>query len=315
MLIDKPGVYPALAMSDYLSSPAVSASLVQDCLYRCPRAAWFNSWLNPLFVPDASSAAQNTGSIAHSILLEGNSDCVRAIDPLDYPAEKTGNIPGGWTNTAIRDARDDALRDGKIPVLVGQMSEIEAMVAEARRYIDSLQKAEPAIWALFQPSGGQSELTLAWDDAGTLCRIRPDRIAADHRLICDYKTGGTTAEPDTWGRTQMIRMGYYVSASFYRRGCKAIFGREPDYVYLVQEQEAPYLCSLVGVPPIGYEMGSIQIERGLNIWKDCVSRDRWPAYPARVCYPQFPAYEMLRVEEKETHGPIDWSIYGGVVQA
>jgi hypothetical protein len=84
------------------------------------------------------------------------------------------------------------------------MAEIEAMVAAAREFIESLRETEPAIWAAFQPGGGDSELTLLWDDNGTLCRIRPDRISTDRRVIVDYKTGGTSAEPDTWGRKQMV---------------------------------------------------------------------------------------------------------------
>ena len=44
----KPGTYPGLPMAEYLAAPAVSASIVKTIISECPRAAWFESWLNPV---------------------------------------------------------------------------------------------------------------------------------------------------------------------------------------------------------------------------------------------------------------------------
>jgi hypothetical protein len=303
----KPGIYEGLSMEEYLAMPACNASLLQTLMEECPYAAWFDSWLNPKPPDNTSNRAQGAGTIAHAILLEGNSDCVCVIDPSLYPTKTTGNIPDGWTNKDIRAARDAALAAGKIPVLVDHMAEIEAMVDAARGYLESLRESEPAIWAAFQLGGGDSETTLVWDEGGVLFRIRPDRMSRDRKLITDYKTGGTTAEPDTWGRTQMVRMGYYTSAAFYRRGVKALCGAKPDYVFLVQEQEAPYLCSLVGIDPAGYELGERKIARATSTWRSCVKTGTWPAYPNRVCYAEIPPWEFARAEEEaESHGiPFD----------
>ena len=61
-----------------------------------------------------TSAEMDAGTVAHAILLEGNSDVVTIIDPTNHPAEKTGNIPDGWTNKSIRAARDSARASGKL---------------------------------------------------------------------------------------------------------------------------------------------------------------------------------------------------------
>lgn len=303
------GIHSSISMQDYLALPALSASVVQTLLNRCPRAAWFKSWLNPAPVQE-STKAMNAGTIAHSILLEGSMAGVEVIDPALYPTKTTGNIPDGWTNKDIRAARDAAIAAGKIPVLAPDMESINALVAEARAFIESL-KREPmtelahAVYAAFQPSGGESELTMIWQDGPTLCRMRPDRISTDRKLIVDYKTGGVSAEPDQWGRTQMIRMGYYVSAAFYRRGIEALFNVSPEYVFLVQEQDSPFLCSLVGVDPHGFDLGTRQIEAGIARWADCVARDDWPAYPTRVCYPEIPAWEDARWEERDQREAYD----------
>lgn len=308
----KPGVYAGLPMAEYLKMPAVSASLLKATVDACPRAAWHWSWLNPHPPVDNGDAATSAGTVAHSILLEGSTDCVAVIDPQDHPNEKGGGFASGWTNKSIKAAKAAAIAAGKVPVLPDEMRKIKAMVDAAREFIESLRATEPAIWAAFQPSGGESELTIVWDDGGTLCRIRPDRISTDRRIIVDYKTGGTSAEPDTWGRAQMVRMGYYTSAAFYRRGAQAAFGVTPDYIFLVQEQEAPYLCSLVGIDPAGCALGERRIARALRTWKACASANSWPGYPTRVCYVEIPQWEHSRDEAIEVArgSPYDYGKMG-----
>jgi hypothetical protein len=293
----KPGVYPDLSMAEYLSLPAVSASLLRAILDECPRAAWHASWLNENPAPADDSDASDRGSVAHQILLEGSFDCCCVIDPREHPAEKTGAIPAGWTNKSIRAARDEARAAGKIPILAPDMAEIHLMVGAARAYVASLERSEPAVWQAFAPAGGESELTVVWDDGGTLCRIRPDRISADHRLIVNYKTTGTSVEPDRWGRTQFP--DYYLGAAFYRRGVEEVFGVQPDHVFLCQENRAPYLCSLVGVDPATFSLGDAKVNTALLMWRACAKANRWPAYPPRVCYPTLPPWEATRWEERE----------------
>jgi hypothetical protein len=294
-----PGIYVGLTMHDYLTMPAVSATLVKTVVERCARAGWFDSWLNPGKFSDDSTKAQNNGSIAHSGLLEGHFNFVEAIDPNLYPTKSSGNIPEGWTNKEIKAARDYAIASGKIPVLVSEFKKIQAMVTEARYFLESIRNDEPAIYEAFQPNVGDSELTMVWDDDGVLCRLRADRISKDRKLIVDYKTTLTSAEPDTWGRTQMVKMGFYTSAAFYRRGVRKLCGVSPAYAFLVQEQEPPYLCSLVGVDNKAFDLGSRKVERGLTIWRQCMKENRWPAYPTRMCYPEIPSWEFSRWEDAE----------------
>jgi hypothetical protein len=291
-----PGLHLGIPMATYLAMPAVSASGVRRMVDACPAAAWWDSWLNPKREDSSSDETQSIGVAAHAVLLEGSmSRAVELIDPAKYPA-KNGNIPEGWTNPAIRAARDEAAARGKVALLPAAHAKVEAMVIEARSFIGTLRETEPAIWRAFQPDGGDSEATLLWDARGLPCRARADRISKDRRLIVDVKTCGSTAEPDAWGRTQLVGMGYYVSAAFYRRAVEALFDVVPDYVFLVQEQEAPFLCSLVGVDPQGLELGASKVRRGMDMWRSCLASDRWPAYPNRVCYPEMPPWERARWE-------------------
>lgn len=289
-------------MAEYLALPAVSHSIIQALVEECPAAAWWQSWLNPRRELDASSES-DAGTIAHQILLENSEAGVAVIDPIDHPAEKTGAIPVGWTNKSIKAARDLARASGQTPVLAPQMAQIRAMVDVAREYLATLKETEPAVYEAFLPGAGTSELTLLWEEDGVACRMRPDRMATDYRLIMNYKTTATSVEPDRWGRSQLIGAGHYIGASWYRRGIRALFGVECDYVYLVQSTEAPYLCSLVGVAPAVFELGEQKCKIGLQAWRQCVARNFWPSYPRRVVYPELPVWEWQRWEDRQVADP------------
>ena len=294
----KPGTYPGVSMEKYLALPAVSALLVKTIISECPRAAWWQSWLNPA-QERKTSDEMDAGTIAHALILEGSTAGVAVIDPRDHPAEKTGAIPVGWTNKSIKAARDYAREQGKIPVLLEDMVNINNMVESAMEYLDSVSKDEPAIWQAFQPESGESEVTMVFDDHGTLCKMRPDRISKDRKLIVDVKTTARSAEPDSWARTQMVGMGYYKGAAFYRRGIEALFNVSPAYAFLVIETEPPYLCSMPAMDPRAFDLGAMEIERGLNAWRACVAANRWPGYPTRCVYPEIPVWEQARIEERE----------------
>jgi|GEM_PF-736210 len=297
-----PGIYPGLTMAEYLAIPALSAGVVRTIVDRCPRAAWWESWLNPNRPAD-DTAASDAGTIAHAILLEGSVECLTVIDPNDHPAKtKPFNIPVGWGNSSIRAARDEARAAGKIPILPGEVAEIKSMVAAATDFILSLDQSEPAICGAFAPSGGQSEVTMVWQEGETLCKLRADRIRNDHAVIIDYKTSAMSVQPDRWGRTQLVAMGHYVGAAWYRRGVRALTGVDPAYVFLCQETAAPYLCSLNGVDPSGMELGDEKVGAGLREWQQCAAANQWPAYPARVCYPELPVYERMRWDERNGIG-------------
>lgn len=287
-------VIKGMPMEQYLALPAVSASTVKAIVNDCPKAAWHESWLNTERERD-TSAEMDVGTIAHSILLEGDESGIVVIDPEDHPAEKTGAIPTGWTNKSIRDARDIARDAGKIPVLLDQYLNIKDMVSSARTFIESLKESEPAIWALFQPNGGDSELTVTWADlnTGTPCRMRADRIAADRKAIVDIKTTTKSANPDQWEVD-------HVSAAFYRQGASAAFGTDIGYFFLVCEQNPPYLCSIVGTDPHAFALGDDKVSAGLGIWNSCAKNNYFPAYPNRVCYPEIKPWVDARWEERQS---------------
>lgn len=297
----KPGIYPGLTMAEYIALPALSAGVIRTTVDRCPAAARFESWLNPRRPADDTDAS-DVGTIAHAILLEGSEDCCQVFDPADYPNAKGGGVATGWTNKAIQEARGAARSAGKIPILIDDIREIRDLVAAARAFIDSLRDTEPAVWRAFQPDGGQSEVTFVWQEGETLCKSRADRIANTNDVIIDYKSSAMSVEPDRWGRTQLVNMGYYVSAAWYCRGVRALTGVNPTYLFLCGETAPPHLHSIVGCDPETLALGDEKVGAGLRLWQQCVRTNTWPAYANRVVYPALPVYERMRWDERNGIG-------------
>jgi hypothetical protein len=289
-----PGVYESMPMAEYLALPALSQEPVRLIIDQCERAAWWSSYLNTN-KPRTDTDGTDAGTIAHAILLEGSEAGVAIIDPADHPnvtKDKDGvyATPTGWGNKSIRAARDAARAAGKIPLLPDKIGDIRAMVEAAREFIESCRKDEPAIWEAFQPGRGQSELTMLWKEGDTLCRMRADRIHDDRSVICDYKGSAQSVEPERFGRVQLP--AYSIGAAWYQRGCEKLTGKRPAYVYLAQECEPPYLCSLVGSDPARLALAHEKVQEGLARWQECVKLGRWAGYPPRVVYPEIKPWEI-----------------------
>lgn len=296
-----------MPMEDYLRLKAWSAGDLETLLERCPAAAHAGSAFNPDRELDFSTAA-DLGTIAHSIVCEKNEGAVDVIDPKDYPAKTTGAIPEGWTNNAIRSARDQARAVGKIPVLLSDMARVRTMAAAVRAFIERLRAAEPAVALAYEK--GLPERVLEWTDPiGNLpCKIRPDILAPDFSIIIDFKFTERSAEPESYSLRAIANGGGYMRAAFYRRGVQMTQQAAPCYLFVVTEQEAPHLSSCVGVDPRGMEIGEQRVEHALSTLAVCVERNEFPSYPARVVYPEVPPWVESRWLAKQVEAGIPYDI-------
>lgn len=286
-------------MADYLAIDALSCSPVYALLEQCPLAGWWQSRLNPNR-PKDESREMDIGTAAHALLLEGSRAGIVAINPNDYPTKSSGNIPRGWTNNEIKAARDKARAEGKQPILTHDLADIENMVGVCNEFIGSLQDTEPAIWNAFQEDGGTSETVIVWEeDDGLLCKLRADRHSNNWQVVVDYKSSGISVEPSRFARTRLHGdMGYAFGSAWYRRGIHAALGKDTAYVWLAQETEAPYLCSLIGLDPEGDALAEEKVERGLRKWRECLRSGKWPGYANRVHYVETPPWERVRWDER-----------------
>lgn len=256
--------------------PALSASIAHLLVSKSALHAWHaHPRLNPNY-QQTESAEFDYGRAAHAVLLEGTEKPLYVIEADD------------WRKKEAKEARENARKAGRIPLLHRQVMRVRAMVAAAREYV-----AASEIFGIFE--NGTPEHSLQWMEGPTQCRSRLDWLRSDNAMVLDYKTA-TSANPEAFLRGA-IAYGYTMQEAFYRRGVKAVYGAEPKFVFLVQEKEPPYACSLIAFDPAMQEMGDRQVQYAMAIWQQCMAMDHWSGYPPRIAYLEPPAWYAARTEE------------------
>jgi PDDEXK-like domain of unknown function (DUF3799) len=277
-----PGIHtiPAsLYHADPCDSPSLSNSIIKTLLTKSPHHAWLkHPRLNPQYQPQEDSKF-DLGSAAHSLLLEGY-DCCQVIDAED------------WRTKDAKAARDRARASGLIPMLHHQYAEAVLMVEVARNYV-----ARSVLGNIFMD--GKPEQTLVWREdmaqSSVWCRGRLDWLTTDHSMILDYKTT-SVANPGAFCRTQMTAMGYDTQAAFYRRGMQAIGRVVPEFVFLIQEDSAPYSCYLVECAPSMQSLAEHKVQRSIDLWSECMETNTWPGYSDTIYHAEAAAWAVAEEE-------------------
>jgi len=266
--------------ADPCDEPSLSASIAKTLWLKTPAHAWLeHPRLNPAH-EEKHDKSFDLGSAAHKLLLEGDKAGIVEISADSYRTK------------AAKEERDLAYSAGKIPLLSHQYDQVQWMTRAAKRFLDSteiagiLERGKPEVTAIAQhPSTG------AW------FRGRFDLLSDDRLIILDYKTT-VTAHPDVFTK-HIISMGYDIQAAFYLLLNRLTGGPEDaKFVFLAQETESPYECSLVGVAPSMLEIAAQKVEHCINLWADCLKADNWPGYDTRIHWAESPAWDQQRVLEK-----------------
>jgi PDDEXK-like domain of unknown function (DUF3799) len=284
-MITSPGIYTiphAEYHADCCPTPSLSSSVAKVLLRQSPaHAAMMHPKLNPSYV-NSESSRFDLGTICHALLLEDDSSRLVTIEADD------------WRTKAAKEARDAARAEGRIPILVKQAAHLLKMVGTAR---DFLRNSELGDFRF------QAERTIAWQDNGIWCRARPDWLSDGRDLILDYKTCDD-ASPDSFIR-QIGRMSYDLQAAFYLRGLQAV-GSSATFVFLAQEIEIPYACSLVALSNSYLELAAAKAERAVRTWSYCLKSGDWHGYTNKILYADPPSWAMAEHERAEAFESGEW---------
>jgi hypothetical protein len=270
-----------LPMGEYSSDPclepSLSNSIARILVTQSPsHAKAAHPRLNPQHEPEESSRF-DIGSAAHALLLEGDNDAIAVVDADD------------WRKKTSQDLRDQARGDGKYPILSKHFGDLLAMVETARTFIHGSELS-----GIFE--NGQAEQTIIWQEGEIWCRARTDWLTADHRIILDYKTCANAA-PDAFHR-QINSMQYDLQAGFYKRGLAAVGGPEDaQFVFLAQEIEPPYACSLHTLSASFAAIADDKVRQAIEIWQECIETDTWPTYTNRICCAEPPNWVLNQFME------------------
>ena len=266
-------------IADPCPEPSLSASIAHVLLTQSPLHAFMHHpRLNPGGERDESTKA-DVGTIAHGMLLENDESRIVVIDADD------------WRTKAAKEARDAAYAAGKVPMLAKQERPLRKMVEEARKAIANSELADAF-------ADGKPEQTLMWQEDDIWLRSRPDWLTNDHRTVIDFKTTTGSAEPNSWIRTALGN-GNDVQAMLQVRGVKHLYKpHNVTFVFMVQEQNAPYAVSFVGLDPVFLDMAGHKLERAITLWRDCMQTNTWGGYPSRICWMSPPAWAYTEEELK-----------------
>lgn len=280
----KPGTYDKLPMQQYLGLRAFSSGLAHTLLSRSPYHAWIESPWNPDRERDDSKTA-DIGTYAHAMLLEGGTESLVVCPYAD------------WRKNEATKMRDAARAVGKLPILEEKVAEVAAMVKAAKDFVASSEIA-----GVFDT--GAPEQTIVAELDGLLCKCRPDWLS--DKICLSYKTTEASAEPNSWIRRQLPQ--YDLGIVLYER----LTGRW--VVTIVQEQNAPYACSLIGLDPAWQQMAETRLQLAMATWKSCLGLNDFPAYPTQICWAAPKPWQLAETEEQEAERSVadPAVLFGGI---
>lgn len=264
-----PGIYDDVSNTDYHADPALGSTSLKTLATRTP-AHWQYEREHPVH-----KDVYDIGTLAHSLILEGDESAVEVIDVPDKRGKK-------WTDPA-----DDARAGGKIPVTTAEWSGIVAMR-------DAVMRHDVARQAF---TGHRPEVSVFWEEETGMYKCRPDALHQD--LIVDLKTT-INADPREFGRTAH-GLGYHQSAAHYIDGMKAATGDTLPFVFVLVEKTAPYLVSVVELDEEALDYGRRLNERAKRIYAACAEANLWPGYESSgaISLPKYATYQTEELLENE----------------
>lgn len=224
------------------------------------------------------------GKAAHKRVLGAGEDVV-IIDADNYLTK------------AAKEQRDQAYRDGKVPILPKENEVIDRM---AKALMD-----HPFAGALFNPErGGKPEQSAFWTDpdTGVDCRARFDWLPALDRggrlIIPDYKTAAE-ADRESIGKA-LHSFGYARQRAWYLDAVTVLgLAERAAFLFVVQEKVPPYLVTVAEPDAESLRYARHYNMRARQVFAQCTETGYWPGYsdhePVTV---SLPGYVLNRFYEE-----------------
>lgn len=281
-VITESGLYD-LTHDEYHGDPCETIALTSGWCHMLTTSSPAHVWAaHPKLgnlVQRKDTKAFDLGTAAHALFLEGD-DRITVIDADD------------WSTKAAKEARDAARADGRIPMLARQAESVLTMVAAAHKFFASTELAGVK---------AHTEVSLVARYEDTFLRARPDWLSDDRLTILDYKSTAGTCSPSAFARRTLFSNGYDIQAAFYRMVNAMSGGPEnARFLWMVQETDAPYLCSLVGASPSVMAVGAAKVDAAVVTWRECMRSGIWPAYGPKIAWADAPPWEIAAAEEAST---------------
>lgn len=287
-MIVMPGIYPNVALAEYYADPCQTPSFTQSLAkivldQSALHARNEHPRLRPAELedkPEGYTKPQAIGSAAHRLLIGRGKD-VEVIAAEDF---RKGDA---------QRARDEAVAQGKVPILEKHYARALEMVGAAR-----LQMHAAGWDNAFNHGAG--ETCVAWEEDGLWFRSLIDWMDSPITLY-DYKTGGGNFAPHVIANKAEAD-GWDVQAAFEERGLNALdrrgIGRR-RFRFAAQENYPPYALVAVELSEHWLEMGRKKVAMAIDIWRRAMESGTWPSYPSQPIVPDYPGYREAAFLDRE----------------
>lgn len=303
MKITEPGIYrdfpTAAYFADPCPEPSFTQSLAKTLIAHSPlHAKCEHPRLSPQDEPDTDyDKAKAIGNAAHAMMLGRG----KTLAVEDFPDFKT---------KAAKEFKAAAIEAGQEPILAKHQDIAWSMVKAAQEQLRKVPECGRAFL------DGDAEVVIAACEGGLWLRSMIDWITPDLREVWDYKTSGQSAAPFATGKL-MASAGWPIQSAMHERILDAI---DPDgagrrrHLFVAQEQYEPFALTVNEISEAALTMGRKQLGYAIDIWRDCMKRNRWPAYPPRIIRPEYPTFaekSWLDREEAEASENDTSLLYAG----
>lgn len=203
--------------------------------------------------------AYDTGTMAHSLILEGDLDSV--VHRVDADS---------WRTKAAKEERDQAYNDGLIPINNAEAETKLGDVYQMQEAVMSHPVAAPLL------TDHDPEVSLFWRDDDVDLKARLDAYRPADGVVVDLKTIRSARPSDV--QRQISDLGYHVQARHYLNGIRKLTGFEPDWLFVMVQSTAPYTVSVHRVADEALEMAQVRIDYALKRYKQATEANYWPGY-------------------------------------
>lgn len=262
--VTEPGWWPDMPEDIYHADPVPAGSLSASMTKLLIQPGGPAKLRQQLDTPQEPKKEYDLGQAAHKLVLGVGAEIARIPETL--------LASNGATSTrAAKEFIANARRDGRIPLKPAEYDQVHNMATELAAHPTAAQllaNTAPEVSAFRQ------------HDSGIWLRSRIDAVG-DSYLI-DYKTA-RTADPDLF-RRDAATLGYHIQDAFYSAMADALDGlpNDPDFYFIVQEKEPPYLVSVVELSPTFRAIGAAAVEHAITLWDQCTTTGEWPGYPGGI---------------------------------
>lgn len=245
-----PGVYDNIPNDAYHADPAVGSTTLKGLLDPSKYGTYDVRGQVPF---KGNRSTLDFGTVAHSILLEGDES---SIDLMPFDDYRTKDA---------REARDASRDAGRIPLKQGEYESV-------MRVVDAV-RAHPVASDLL--TGHVAEQTLIHRDeaTGLLIKVRPD--ARTPGIITDLKTAADV-DPRKFSREVIPARGYHLSAALYVDVVREVLGEECEFfIIAVSKDEQPRVV-VIRMGEAYLADGRARYRRALDLHAHGIATGEWP---------------------------------------